>query len=91
MPRECDSVEDIPNDLIVAIEQAQRIITWQENSLRGEMPERWMWHLDHEIVAHFDRVEAERDEKYGGDSSSSESDTEQPMMVNEYAARMRGR
>lgn len=90
MPRECGSVEDIPHDLMIAIEQAQRIITWQENLMEDEMPPRWKWHLDHEISEHFERVADLRKEKYGGGSSDSDADTDQPMMVNEYAARMRG-
>lgn len=84
------TVEDIPQDLMLAIEHAQRIISWQENMVEDEMPERWKWHLDHEIKDHFERVAAARDEKYGTKSGSDETPDE-PMMVNEYAARMRGR
>lgn len=54
------------------------------------MPPHWMWHLTHELELWFERVEAERAEKYGG-GGSSDSREEVPMMENELAAEMRGR
>jgi hypothetical protein len=66
----------------MAIEQAHRIIGWQENMMSDEMPPRWMWHLDHELELWFERVETEREAKYGGDGSGDEST---PMMSNDLA------
>jgi hypothetical protein len=62
----------MPNDLHTAIEQAIRILSWQENLATDEMPPRWMWHLDWEIEGHFERVDAARNAKYASNASGSD-------------------
>lgn len=51
-----------------------------------EMPPEWMWPLDDEIERWFNRVKADRDEKYGTKDSSSSNGS---GMQNEYAKGMR--
>ena len=68
------------------MEHAQTILAWQENLPRDEMPPEWMWSVDHELEIWFERVEAEREEKYGG---TGDDRTEVPMMTNELAAQRR--
>jgi hypothetical protein len=46
-----------------------RILNWQENLASEEMPPAWMWSLDDDLEDWFDRVKADRDEKYGRNSS----------------------
>lgn len=77
----------MPHDLGAAVSQAHRICDWQENLTREEMPPVWMWPFEDELKAWFDRVEADRKDRYGGGGSR---DTEAPMMSNELA-RDRGR
>lgn len=74
------SIEDLPCDLAMALEQAHRIITWQENLTKEEMPPKWMWHLEWELDAWFEEVERLREEKYGGGDDARE---EAPMMRND--------
>lgn len=71
-------------DLIRAIEHADRICGWQENLTREEMPPDWMWHLETELEAWFEEVDAKRRDKYGGDTRD-----EVPTMQNEYADRLK--
>lgn len=58
--------------------------------MADEMPPSWMWHLDHELVVWFDAVEERRKSKFGDGSESSSDGGDQPMLDNEFAARMRG-
>jgi len=67
------TVENAPSDLISAIDQALKILSWQENLPSDEMPPRWMWHLDWELEAHFTKIKNERDRKFAQPSSSSDS------------------
>lgn len=90
-PNGVSTVEDLPNDLVLAIAHAQRVCSWQENLPSDEMPPRWMWSVDHELQSWFERVAEEREEKYGSkvDSGGNTVDTGL-MQSNEFAARMRG-
>ena len=64
-PRGCETIEDLPGDLSIAIDQAFRIISWLENYTEEELPPSWMWPLDHEITPWFEQVAANRRRKYG--------------------------
>ena len=89
-PAGISTIEDLPNDLILSIAHAQRVCNWQENLVRDEMPPHWMWHLDHEIISWFEKVEEMRNEKYSGVDSGATSADSQEMQPNEFAANMRG-
>lgn len=89
-PEGVTSVNDIPWDLSVAIEQGLRICNWQENLLDDEMPPNWMWPFDDELEIWFENVDRERAEKYGGSSSSSDVESTE-MMGNELARERFGR
>lgn len=45
------------------------------------MPPEWMWSVDHELEIWFERVQEEREERYGGSASRETT----PMMQNELA------
>jgi hypothetical protein len=77
------SLADLPFDLYRAVEHAATIIHWQENLSNEEVPPEWMWSVEHELEIWFERVQAEREERYGGGSRN------EPMVENEYAAEMR--
>ena len=79
----------IPTDLFNAIEQAFRILSWQENLSKDEMPPEWTWNLDWEIEAWFKKIKIERDKKWGTNSSdsSSSSDSEELFDDNVYFER----
>jgi hypothetical protein len=49
------------------------------------MPPEWMWTLDHELEVWFERLDSERDERYGG----GKTDIEGPVMENELARERR--
>lgn len=38
------------------MEHAFTILSWLEHLPREDTPPRWMWHLDHELDAWFERV-----------------------------------
>lgn len=49
-----------------------------------------MWTVDHELEIWFERVEEERERRYGGASGNGRVDREaEDMMQNEYAVEMR--
>lgn len=75
-PDGCTDILSVPHDLHTAIEQAYRVLSWQENLTDEEMPPRWMWHLDWELEAHFTTVKRKRDERFGINSSSEDSSSE---------------
>lgn len=69
-----------------AIQQASRILDWQENLPSDETPPEWMWTLDHELEAWFDEVDRKRKERFG----IEDDDREAPqMMQNEFAKNRR--
>lgn len=68
----------------MALEQAQRVLNWQENLMEEEMPPAWMWPFDQQLEEWFEEVERKRKSKYGADSD----DDDEPMgdmMQNEFA------
>lgn len=80
----------MPWDLVAAIDHAHTVLNWHENYAKKEVPPKWMWHLDHELDIHFERIEEERGS--GGSSSSGSSssgDTTVPMMRNALTADLR--
>ena len=78
----------IPTDLFNAIEQAFRILSWQENLSKDEMPPEWTWNLDWEIEAWFKKIKIERDKKWGTNSAeTSPSDFEELFDDNVYFER----
>jgi hypothetical protein len=62
------------------------ILSWQENLTSEETPPEWMWPVTHELEVWFERVEAERDERYGSDDRD-----QVPLMENELARELKGR
>jgi len=72
-----------------AIDQANRILDWQENLSKDEVPPEWMWPFDEELKAWFEEVDRKRSEKFGGGSSSGDIDG--PSMSNQLAEEMRAR
>jgi hypothetical protein len=81
-PREAKTIEDVPYDLVVAIEQGYTILGWYENLTNEERPPKWTWHLDHELVEWFKELDRKRKEKFNIDSDDDESPE---MMQNEYS------
>lgn len=71
----CERIEEVPADLMLAIEHAHRILTWRENLPNEEMPPAWMWHLERELDLWFKQVEKNREDNRpgggGGDEGSS--------------------
>ena len=84
-PSNCASIEDIPWDLTIVIEHAYRILQWQENLGKDEMPPKWMWHLEKKLESWFRSVDEKRKERYGVHDKDSSDD--EPVMKNEYAER----
>lgn len=80
-PEGCASLEEIPEDLSRAIEQANRICDWQENLMPEEVPPSWMWHLDHELKDWFEEVEFKRKEQRKNPSGADDDGWEK----NEHA------
>ena len=83
-PKWCSSIEEVPYDLISAIEHGQKVISWHENLPESEIPPRWMWPLDHELEIWFVEMKRLRD---AGTSETPGENVE--MMENEFAARFR--
>ena len=68
------NLTNMPNDLFLVMEHALRILSWQENLTSDECPPSWMWGLDWEIEAWFDKVKIDRDRKYGKTPKPGDSD-----------------
>lgn len=66
---------------MAAIAHAHDVIDWQSNLQEKDMPERWQWHLDHEIKNHFENLNSAR----GGTGDTGE--VEAPMMRNALVKR----
>ncbi len=86
-PAGMGSIEEIPADLALAIEQALRVSMWQENLSEEEMPPQWMWHLEWELEDWFAEVDRKRKEKFGGDEAADDAN----MMGNDLARERFGR
>lgn len=81
----------MPFDLFKAVEHASTILHWQENLSSDEMPPEWMWSVESELAVWFERVQDERDERYGitRDRDDSSGNGSGSMMRNELAKGMR--
>jgi hypothetical protein len=88
-PKWCKSFEEVPADLVQAIEHAYKVVNWHENMLEEEIPPKWMWGLDWELETWFIEVKRVRENRYssGGGSDTTEGDGE--ILENEYSARFR--
>lgn len=86
-PEGCESIEEVPVEVIQAVEHAFKILDWYENMTKDEVPPRWMWTVDHELDLWFEEVERQREEKYGGRSE----DESAGMMSNELAEQLKRR
>jgi hypothetical protein len=82
----CERIEEVPADLMLAIEHAHRILTWRENLPDEEMPPTWMWHIESELDSWFKNVEVQRKNKSGGDDQDTGSSG---GIQNEYTKGMR--
>lgn len=85
-PRGCQTIEDVPNDLIKAVQHAFRVMNWHENLPGDEIPPAWMWPFDELLDDWFEQVEADRKAKWDNPGSQDE---EADMMDNEYADRFK--
>lgn len=84
-PLGVDRIEEVPADLILAIEQAHKVLTWRENLPSDDMPPAWMWHLDSELDSWFKMV----DERRKDGRSDSDDDEGSAGVQNEFAKGMR--
>jgi hypothetical protein len=70
------------------VDHANTVLSWFENRPSKDVPPRWMWHLNHELEAWFDRLDA--DQQRDSSSPSGGRDEEAPMMQNALTAGLRG-
>lgn len=73
LPPGVDSLDDCPFPLFDAIQRGLIILSWDELP-RDERPARRIWGDDEALIAHFERVERERDQKYGLNGSGGVDD-----------------
>lgn len=66
---------------MVAVQQANTVLSWHEVLLREDVPPRWMWHLPDELEDWFEEVRARHDR-----GSPVDDREEVPMWENELAA-----
>lgn len=71
------------------ITHAQTVLYWQENLTEEEMPPAWMWPFSSETEPWFDRIRAERQERYG--IGRGEARVDAPNMEENELARPRRR
>lgn len=84
-PLGCERVEEVPADLILAIEHAHRVLSWRENLSGDDMPPSWMWHIESELDSWFQAVDERRkDGRPGGDDDEGSVGVQ-----NEFAKGMR--
>ena len=77
-------LDEVPSDLLNVAEQAFRILSWQENLPRDEMPPLWMWPLDWEIENWFKKLDQERDSKYGTSSSVKSEPEDDNVFIDRF-------
>lgn len=79
LPDGIEDLRDCPFPLFDAIQRGLLILGWEELP-RDERPDRSIWDDDEALVTHFERVDAERERKYGsgGGSSAIEDPIENP-------------
>lgn len=66
-------LRDCPFPLYDAIQRALLILSWEELP-RDERPSRRLWDDDEGLVRHFERVERERERKWGTGGSGAIED-----------------
>ena len=87
-PVGCERIEEVPADLMLAIEHAHRVLSWRENLPNDEMPPAWMWHIESELDSWFKKVEEKRKDR--GNSGSDDDDSGSSGGIqNEYTKGMR--
>lgn len=80
------SVEDLPLDLSISIDQSLKILSWHEGTLaEDEIPPRWMWPLDWELEDWFKDLKLRR----GGSDDEMDHYEEETRDDNEFAARFK--
>lgn len=84
-----ETVADISYDLLVALEHAFRILSWQESLGGKEMPPQWMWAHASELNIWFDEVDTYRRQKYGIEDDDGWGEEPQQMTTNELSSRFR--
>jgi len=83
LPSDCEGIDDIHQELVLAIHHAIRIRGVEENLAPDERPPRWMWRFDEPLQAWFEEVERARRDKFGlGGDSAPEGGQ---VLSNEYA------
>jgi hypothetical protein len=82
LPEGIEELVDCPFPLFDHIQRGLLILGWEEMP-RDERPDRTIWDDDEALVAHFERVDADRERKYGSGGSSAIEDP-----VDNYAAQM---
>lgn len=88
-PRGVQSLQDCPNDLVVAVGHAEFILARSADLMEGEHPPHWMWAHDEELQAHFERVKRDRDKKFGGGSKNDDDEPPEGWVQNEFAEGLR--
>lgn len=67
-PSGTSSVDEIPSELLEAIQHATMLISLQRNMKREDIPPAWMWPFSDEMKIWFDELDAARKNKDGGDN-----------------------
>lgn len=85
------NIMDVPSELITAVEQALKILSWQENLPSDEMPKQWMWTLDWELENWFEKIKEAREEKYGSSKSDNYKPSDDAKDDNVFIDRFKGK
>lgn len=88
-PEGCNTVDEVPNDLLSAFSHACYILRASENFMEDEQPPDWVWAFPEELEAHFERIKRERKKKFGGDKGQSDDSEDSGWVQNEYAKNLR--
>lgn len=81
---------EIPHELSISIAHSLVIDSWFEHLPTDERPPEWMWPLPWEVEQWFDRVEKERDKKYGSSGDGTDDNIVEPdLEPNVYAEALR--
>lgn len=70
------NIEQVPAEMMAVFDHALKILSWQENMVSDEMPPSWMWHLDHELVLWFEKLEKKREADRRKQSGDQDEDAE---------------
>lgn len=88
-PQDCKAMQDVPNDLVMAVAHAQYILRSSEQLMEDEHPPHWKWAFQDEINAHFERLKRKREAKYSGKSTSDDEEPAGGMAQNELTRNLR--